>query len=139
MRGLTQPGYVPPVSHRSRLTAVLVDVPAADHDKAAAFWSAALGQPGRRSEKFPEYHVLGEVTPGIEFMIQATGDPGPRIHLDIETDDIEAEVARLSALGATEIDRQHSWVIMHDPAGTVFCVVGIQIKDAFEQHATTWD
>ena len=127
------------MTHRSRLTAVLVDVPAADHEKAAAFWSGALGREGRRGTKFPEYHVLGQVTPGIEFMIQATGDTAPRIHIDLETDDIDAEVARLTGLGATELERLHGWVIMRDPAGTVFCVVGIQIKDAFEQHATTWD
>jgi predicted enzyme related to lactoylglutathione lyase len=127
------------MSHRSRLTAVLVDVPAADHDKAAAFWSAALGHAGKRSEKFPEYHALGEVTPGIEFMVQATGDATPRIHIDIETDDIDAEVARLKGLGADELERLHGWVVMRDPSGTVFCVVPIQVKQMFEQHATTWD
>lgn len=127
------------MSHRSRLTAVLVDVPAAEHDKAARFWSAALGRDGKRSQKFPEYHVLGEVTPGVEFMIQATGDSTSRIHLDIETDDIEAEVARLKGLGADEVERLPDWVIMRDPAGTVFCVVGIQVKHAFEQHATSWE
>jgi hypothetical protein len=127
------------MSHRSRLTAVLVDVPAAEHDKAAAFWSGALGRPGKTAEKFPEYQVLGEVTPGIEFMVQATGDGSPRIHIDIESDDIDAEVERLKGLGAVEVERLHSWVVMRDPAGTVFCVVGIQIKDAFEQHANIWD
>jgi hypothetical protein len=127
------------MSHRSRLTAVLIDVPAAAHDRAATFWSAALGKEGKRSQKFPEYHALGEVTPGIEFMVQATGDDDPRIHIDIETDDIDAEVARLKGLGADEIERLNGWVIMRDPAGTVFCVVPIQIKESFEQHATSWD
>jgi predicted enzyme related to lactoylglutathione lyase len=127
------------MTHRSRLTSVLVDVPAADHDASATFWSAALGREGKTYEKFPEYLVLGEVTPGIEFMIQSTGDAAPRVHFDIETDDVEAEVARLTALGAREVERHHSWVVMHDPAGTVFCVVTVQIKDAFAQHATTWD
>jgi hypothetical protein len=127
------------MSHRSRLTAVLVDVPAAEHEKTAKFWSGALGREGRRGEKFPEYHILGEVTPGIEFMVQATGDTSPRIHIDIETDDIDAEVARLKGLGADELERLHGWVIMRDPAGTVFCVVRVQVKDAFDQHANTWD
>jgi predicted enzyme related to lactoylglutathione lyase len=127
------------MTHRSRLTAVLVDVPTADHDRAMAFWSAALGRPGKRHETLTEYAVYGEVTPGIEFMVQATGEAEPRIHLDIETDDVDAEVARLTALGATEVDRQHSWVIMRDPVGVVFCVVRVQVKDAFEAHATTWD
>ena len=127
------------MTHRSRLTAVLIDVPAADHERAVTFWSAALGKPGERVEKYPEYHFLGQVTPGIEFMVQATGDDGPRIHIDIESDDVEAEVTRLKALGATEIDRQNTWVIMRDPAGTVFCVVRVQVQESFDAHATTWD
>ena len=127
------------MSHRSRLTAVLVDVPGAVHDKTSAFWSAALGKEGKTYDKFPEYLVLGEVTPGIEFMIQSTGDPTPRVHFDIETDDVEAEVARLTKLGAVELERHNSWVVMRDPAGTVFCVVTIQVKEMFEAHAATWD
>ena len=126
------------MSHRSRLTSVLVDVPAADHERAVAFWTGALGKEPRHSQKFPEYAIYGEVTPGIEFMVQSTGDAHPRVHLDIESDDVEAEVSRLTALGATEVERHHTWVVMRDPAGTVFCVVEIQVKDAFEQHATVW-
>jgi predicted enzyme related to lactoylglutathione lyase len=127
------------MTHRSRLTAVLVDVPASDHDAAITFWSAALGKPANRLDKYPEYAFLGQATPGIEFMVQSTGDPQPRIHIDIETDDVEAEVARLTALGAAEIGRHNSWVIMRDPAGLVFCVVRVQVQDAFDAHATTWD
>lgn len=126
------------MTHRSRLTAVLVDVPAGEHEKAVAFWSRAIGRDGTTSEKFPEYVVFGEATPGIEFMVQSTGDDVPRIHIDIESDDVEAEVARLTALGATEAERHHSWVVMRDPAGTVFCVVQVQIQEAFDKHATTW-
>ena len=127
------------MSHRSRLTAVLVDVPTDDLDQTASFWTAALGQEPKTFDKLPEYRVYGEVTPGIEFMVQGTGDAGPRVHFDIETDDVEAEVARLKGLGASEVGRHHTWVIMRDPAGTVFCVVEIQVKAMFDQHATTWD
>jgi len=103
------------MSHRSRLTAVLIDVPVADREKTATFWGAALGREGKAGQKFPEYDIFGEVTPGIDFMVQATGDATQRIHLDIETDDIEAEVARLSGLGATQVARHEHWVIMKDP------------------------
>jgi predicted enzyme related to lactoylglutathione lyase len=127
------------MTHRSRLVAVLVDVPAADHDKTVTFWGAALGREKKVFEQLPEYAVFGEVTPGMEFMVQATPDPGPRVHFDIETDDVEAEVTRLQALGASEVGRHRSWVVMRDPAGTVFCVVTIQIKEMFDKHATTWD
>src|SRR3954451_6629171 len=124
------------MTHRSRLTAVLVDVPKAEHQRAVTFWSAALGKDGKTYDKFPEYVAFGEATPGVDFMVQSTGDDAPRVHLDIETDDVEAEVKRLEGLGATEIERHHSWVVMKDPAGTVFCVVTIQVRGMFEKHAT---
>ena len=127
------------MTHRSRLTAVLVDVPPDDFEKTAAFWGAALGGEEQRSDELPEYVVLGHPTPGIEFMVQSVGDPVPRIHIDIESDDVEAEVARLTQLGAMEIGRHRSWVIMKDPANVVFCVVRVQDKEAFAAHAKTWD
>jgi predicted enzyme related to lactoylglutathione lyase len=127
------------MSHRSRLTAVLVDVPAADHDRAVSFWSAALGVEGKRLEKHPEYAFYGEVTPGIEFMVQATGAAAARVHFDIETDDIDAEVQRLVDIGATEVERIESWVVMRDPSGVLFCVVKVQVQESFDKHARTWD
>lgn len=127
------------MAHRSRLTAVLVDVPAAEHEAATAFWSRALGHEVRRIDKHPEYAFLGQVTPGIEFMVQSTGDARPRVHFDIESDDVDAEVARLAALGAVEVQRVNSWVIMRDPVGTAFCVVKVQVPEMFDQHATSWD
>ena len=127
------------MSHRSRLTAVLIDVPPADYERAQSFWGAALGREAKHVDELPEYAVFGEVTPGIEFMVQSVGDPGPRVHIDIESDDVDAEVARLTKLGATEIGRHRSWVIMRDPAGVVFCVVRVQVKESFERHATSWD
>jgi len=131
------------MTHRSRLTAVLIDVPGAHHEAETAFWSQALGQQGKRLEQHPEYAFLGQVTPGIEFMVQALqdrpgGDTAPRIHIDIESDDVDAEVERLKNLGAVEVERVHSWVIMRDPAGITFCVVKVQVQEMFDQHATTW-
>src|SRR3954451_18015764 len=127
------------MTHRSRLTAVLIDVPSGDHDAETAFWSQALGHEGKRLEKYPEYSFLGEVTPGIEFMVQALqdssgGDAAPRIHIDIESDDVDAEVERLKKLGAVEVERVHSWVIMRDPAGIAFCVVRVQAQEIFPHH-----
>jgi predicted enzyme related to lactoylglutathione lyase len=127
------------VTHRSRLAAVLVDVPAADRPRAVDFWSAAFGTPGRPAKEHPEYHWFGEITPGIIGMVQGTGDAEPRVHFDIETDDVEAEVARLKGLGASEVQREGTWVVLRDPVGTVFCVVEIQVKAMFEQHAHTWE
>lgn len=125
--------------HRSRLTSVLVDVPEADRDASAAFWGAALGRPAQSAEHYSEYTELGQPVPGLTFMVQAVGDPAPRVHFDIETDDVDAEVRRLVALGATEVERIHSWVVMRDPAGVTFCVVRVQLPEAFEAGATTWE
>ncbi|WP_392425725.1 VOC family protein [Barrientosiimonas humi] len=63
----------------------------------------------------------------------------PRVHLDIETDDVEAEVARVTALGATVHERREGYVILADPGGLLFCVVPVQTGDAFAQQATTWE
>jgi hypothetical protein len=117
----------------------MVDVPAHDYERATGFWTAALGRPARHPDRYPEYAELGEVTPGVSFDVQSVGDSSPRIHIDVETDDVEAEVARLIGLGAGETERLHDWVVMRDPVGTAFCVVPVQLTSHFEAHATTWD
>jgi predicted enzyme related to lactoylglutathione lyase len=125
-------------SHRSRLCGAYIDVPRADYDRTVQFWQSGLDRPAEVEADDPDYVSFGEATPGVELCVQAVGDPTPRIHLDIETDDIEAEVARLTALGATVVERIEGWVVMRDPVGIVFCVVRIQIPAAFEASATTW-
>jgi Glyoxalase-like domain len=47
----------------------------------------------------------------------------PRVHLDIHTDDLDAEVARLERLGAQRVQRVQTWWVMRDPAGLPFCVL----------------
>ena len=127
------------MTHRSRLTAVLVDVPAGEHQRVTDFWSQARGAEAKRIDNHPEYAFFGEVTPGIEFMVQSTGDASPRVHFDIESDNVDAEVERLKKLGAVEVERIHSWVVMRDPCGTTFCVVRVQVQEMFDKHATDWD
>jgi hypothetical protein len=61
-----------------------------------------------------------------------------RVHLDIETDDIPAEVARLEHLGASVVQRLERWVVMQAPTGQRFCVVRVQ-RPGFPQGATTWE
>ena len=56
-------------------------------------------------------------------MVQDVGDSAPRVHLDIESDDVDAEVARLVGMGATIVERHNTWVVLQDPAGMLFCVV----------------
>jgi predicted enzyme related to lactoylglutathione lyase len=127
------------MTHRSRLTAAYLDVPRADYARTVEFWGAALERTGEPEEGDADYTLFGAPIPGMSIMVQAVGDETPRIHLDIETDDIEAEVARLTALGGAVVERIETWVVMRDPAGVVFCVVDVEIPEFFEAHATSWD
>jgi hypothetical protein len=111
------------MADRMRLAGAFVDVPKADHGRAVEFWSAALGKEPEYSEKFPDYAQYDDVTPGLYFMVQATGDATRRVHIDFESDDRDADIARLVDLGATELSRSHHWVVLRDPAGVTFCVV----------------
>ena len=85
--------------HQSRVYALLIDTPEADAAPAAAFWSAALGVTARPVPEEPQFTRLHQALPGLVTYVQAVDD-APRFHLDIETDDVEAETARLLALGA---------------------------------------
>jgi hypothetical protein len=125
--------------HRSRLTAALFDV--ADEDFAAetSFWSGALGCPPKPNEDDEDYEFLDGLFSGLQIMVQRIGESAPsRVHLDIETDDVEAEVRRLEALGAQKVEAVETWWVMRDPAGLLFCVVRVQSPEEFAAHATTW-
>lgn len=105
--------------HHSRLCALLIDCNTSDIDRAARFWADALGRPvdpdhpGTRGN----YRMLE--TPPDEPIVQIQKvDHESRVHIDIETDDIPAEVARLEALGATVVDRLERWVVMQAPTGS---------------------
>ena len=103
------------------------------------FWSAATGHPIEPDPSDDEWASLGTFGDGFKLEVQRTGSgTPPRWHVDVETDDIPAEVARLEALGATRHRDMGSFWQMLDPAGLVFCVVGIQTGRAFETYATTW-
>jgi Glyoxalase-like domain len=65
-------------------------------------------------------------------------DHESRVHIDIETDDIRAEVARLEKLGAKVVDRLTRWVVMQAATGQRFCVVRLQ-RPGFPKNANRWD
>jgi predicted enzyme related to lactoylglutathione lyase len=125
--------------HRSRLTCALFDVPAVDFEAETAFWSGALGRTVSRDDDEPDYVEFEGLTAGLQLMVQRVGaGAGARVHLDIETDDVEAEVRRLEVLGAVRVEQVKTWWVMRDPAGLPFCVVRVQQPAEFEAGATQW-
>ena len=124
--------------HRSRLNGILIDCNVEDIDAAARFWAEALGRPIDQDHPGTRGNYVMLETPAgeISVQIQRVGHES-RIHLDIETDDIPAEVARLEKLGATVDMRMERWVVMRAPTGQRFCVVRVQ-RDGFEKDANSW-
>lgn len=124
--------------HRSRLAGFIIDCDTDNLDAAADFWSAALGYPKNRSDDPAEgeYVKLETGTGGLHIEVQRVSHPS-RVHLDIEADDVEAEVARLEKLGAKRLRKVRTWVVMEAPTGQRFCVVRPQ-SDAFTKAANEW-
>ncbi len=101
-----------------------------DPEKLAPFWADALGY--RYVGMFGQYAaLLPDGLPGPKLLLQQVDEPKRtknRMHLDIETPDIEGTAQRLVALGATRIDAEpiaeqgSSWLRMTDPEGNEFCV-----------------
>lgn len=125
--------------HKSQLAGFIIDCQTEDVDGAAAFWSAALGLEAETPADPEEsaYRYLDTGPDGLHVEVQKVNHPS-RVHLDIETDDIEAEVARLEALGAKRISTIKRWVVMEAPTGQRFCVVRPQ-RANFEDSAHRWD
>ena len=116
-----------------------VDCNVADIYEAARFWAAALGRsvdmdhPGSRGN----YRQLATLPDEPMVQLQRV-DHESRVHLDIETDDIDAEVTRLEQLGATVFKKLERWVVMQAPSGQRFCVVRVQ-RPGFAEHANLWE
>jgi hypothetical protein len=123
--------------HKSRLAGFIIDCQTDDLDGAAGFWAAALGLGvGKASGVDNTYVELDDPARRLHIEVQAV-DHASRVHLDIETDDIEAEVKRLEALGAKRVKQLHTWWVMEAPTGQRFCVVRPQARD-FAEHANVW-
>lgn len=128
--------------HRSRIGVFLIDHPADMYAGAATFWAAARGGERGTSAAPPDedpYEALDDLPGGVKLELQRTGaGTPPRIHLDIETDNVPAEVARVIALGAQVSEERQGYTILRDPGGLLFCVVPVQTGDEFDTYATTW-
>ena len=124
--------------HRSRLAGFIIDCDTDDLDEAAAFWGKALGAlAAGKADLAKSPYVELKMQSGEPYAEVQKVDHASRIHIDIEADDIDAEVARLEELGASEIDRIRDWVVLEAPTGHRFCVVPV-VRAGFADHANTW-
>jgi len=124
--------------HKSKLAGFIIDCQTTDLDRAAEFWGSALGMPVRALPpgEGEIYKKLEDSHHGLHIEVQAVAHPS-RVHLDIESDDVEAEVRRLEKLGATRIQLISTWWVMEAPTGQRFCVVRATSKD-FDARASEW-
>ncbi len=124
--------------HRSRLAGLIIDCQSDDLDVATEFWSKALGyEPQQSTDPADEGYVLLRTEPDDPHIeLQRVQHPS-RVHIDIETDDVEAEVSRLEKLGAKRFEKVRDWWIMEAPTGHRFCVVKVQ-RSSFEGRANQW-
>src|SRR5256885_7739925 len=109
--------------HHSRLSTFVIDCRSENADEAARFWSAALGRPIESADG--NYRQVSGTADEPILLVQKVDHPG-RIHLDIETDDVEAEVKRLEGLGARRVVFVKTWWVMEAPTGQRFCGVNPQ-------------
>ena len=126
--------------HKSRLAGFIIDCNSSvDLDTAARFWSGALGMPMRElpGEEGDKYRRLVDPEARLHIEVQTVSHPS-RVHLDIESDDIEAEVRRLEQLGAKRVQQVHTWWVMEAPTGQRFCVVRAQ-SEGLAQQGKQWD
>jgi hypothetical protein len=126
--------------HKSRLGCLVIDCRTEDElAEYATFWSQALGYtaaPPRPEEGDAKYIDLTGPNGEVCILLQKV-DHESRLHLDIETDDLEAEVARLENLGAKRLADIKGWVVLEAPSGHRFCVVKPQRPD-FAENAKAW-
>ena len=127
------------MTHRSRLSTFVLDCRVSDLEESVEFWSKALGKDIVTVDEDGDgnYGKLRTERDEPMLLLQRVDHPS-RIHLDIETDDVEAEAARLEKLGAKKIEKRHTWWVMEAPSGHRFCVVRQQRKP-FGPYLNTWE
>ena len=124
--------------HRSRLSTFVIDCKGEDVHAAAEFWSQALGRPVKpATEDDGDYRELTSSDAEPMLLVQRVDHPS-RIHLDIEADDLDAEVARLEALGAKRIGFVKRWWVMESPTGQRFCIVNPQ-RGPIGDRGNVWE
>ena len=123
--------------HRSRFVAFVIDCQTGDLDAAARFWGGALGREVEPTDPdSPTYRALKVRRSDPNMLLQQVDHPS-RVHLDIESDDVDAEAARLERLGAKKLGRVKDWWVMEAPTGHRFCIVHPQ-RGPLGDDANRW-
>ncbi|HEY6748240.1 MAG TPA: VOC family protein [Mycobacteriales bacterium] len=119
--------------HRILLREVVIDAPSDKFAAARDFWAAALCTEPRRVTSHPEFTALVDPAAVPVVGLQEIVDDQARFHVDLEPDDVQAEVDRLVRLGAEEVRQGQSSVVLRDPAGLLLCVVPAESDDFAER------
>jgi hypothetical protein len=122
--------------HHSRLAGFILDCRDAEPARAAEFWGPALGL-RVLGDDGPGYVRLDGAVHGLTIEVQRVAHES-RVHLDVESDDIEAEAARLEGLGARRVANVKTWIVMEAPTGQRFCVVRAKQPLAGLPGTTRW-
>jgi Glyoxalase-like domain len=117
---------------------VVIDVSPEDHDRELDFWRGAIGDPFMRRDA-SEYHGARLRRQDFEVLVQRLEEGASRVHLDIHTSDLDAEVERLERLGATRVRQVRSLWIMQDPAGLLLCVIPTPAGTLTDDNAYRWE
>ncbi|MEM7292604.1 MAG: VOC family protein [Pseudomonadota bacterium] len=104
-----------------------------------SFWLRRSGPPPQSADALlnPQFIRL-DGNPNEAMVLMQKVDHPSRVHVDIETDNKDAEVERLIALGATVVERMERWVVLEAPSGHRFCVIG-PIRNDFAENANVWE
>ncbi len=124
--------------HKSRLSGFIIDCKTQDLEAAAQFWGEALGWPAKQFDdsEEAEYRYLETSNDDLHVEVQRVSHES-RVHLDIETDDVDAEVTRLERLGAKRISEVKDWCVMEAPTGQRFCIVPLS-RDRSSGRFNSW-
>lgn len=101
-----------------------------DIDRSVAFWTRALDYVLRGEPQSDWASLVPRDGDGVQLslmLVSSRAEDRRRHHLDLFTDDREAEVVPLLGLGAGSVEWEYEedadYVVLSDPDGNLFCVV----------------
>jgi predicted enzyme related to lactoylglutathione lyase len=120
-----------PQPYRNGELVIVIDC--SDLDRSARFWAGVLGYAAGAAADGGHYRsLMPESGEGIEVLLQQVVDEKDgknRLHLDLRTADLVAEVTRILGLGASLLTSRPvqedgwRWHVLADPDGNEFCVL----------------